>query len=112
VREMLLEAKVLDAQEMKGRGFIQRVMPDDQLQQEANETARRIAALSPQAAKLNKQFSRQFSEQNSPIAGMNTAQSAIKSIVIDPYAYAASAEHKEGIAAFLDKRSPSFAQSI
>jgi enoyl-CoA hydratase len=109
VREMLLEAKVLSATEMKARGFIQRVVPDGALQQEAHDTAQRIAALSPQAARLNKQFLRQFLEQNSPVAGINTARAAIKSIVNDPYAYAASAEHKEGITAFLDKRPPNFA---
>jgi enoyl-CoA hydratase len=38
------------------------------------------------------------------------AQAAIENIVngADPYAYADSAEHREGIAAFLAKRSPVF----
>jgi enoyl-CoA hydratase len=111
VREMLLEAKVRDAAEMKARGFLQRIVPDDQLQQEAIATAQRIAALSPQAARLNKQFLRQFLDQKSPVAGINTAQTAIKSIVTDPYAYAASAEHVEGITAFLEKRPPNFEPS-
>lgn len=108
VREMLLEAKVLSAQVMKERGFLSRIVPDDQLQQEANETAQRIASLSPQAAKLNKQFLRQFLEQKSPVAGIKSAQSATKLIVNDPYAYAASAEHAEGITAFLEKRTAQF----
>jgi enoyl-CoA hydratase len=111
VREMLLEAKVLDASEMKVRGFIQRIVPDANLQEEALATAQRIAKLSPEAAKLNKLFLRQFIDQKSPVTGMNTAGSAIKNIVNDPYAYAASAEHVEGITAFLEKRSPNFAQS-
>ncbi len=111
VREMLLEAKVLTASEMKVRGVIQRVVPDSELQQEALETARRIAALSPQAAKLNKQFLRQFYKENSPVAVMGYAQSAMKSIVNDAYAYAASTEHVEGISAFLQKRSPQFMPS-
>ncbi len=108
VREMLLEAKVLNAEEMKARGFIQRVMPDAQLQQEMLDTAQRIAALSPQAARLNKQVLRQYFDQNSPLAGIKSARSAIKSIVNDAYAYAASAEHTEGISAFLAKRSAQF----
>jgi enoyl-CoA hydratase len=111
VREMLLEAKVLEAAEMKARGFLARIVANDQLQQEAIATAQRIAALSPQAARLNKQFLRQFLDQNSPVAGINTAQRAIKSIVTDPYAYAASAEHVEGITAFLQKRPPNFEPS-
>jgi enoyl-CoA hydratase len=111
VREMLLEAKVLSAQEMKARGFIQRLMPDEQLQQEAQETAQRIAALSPQAAKLNKQFLRQSFEKNSRFADVESIKFAINNIVNDPYAYAASAEHVEGITAFLGKRSPNFEPS-
>lgn len=108
VREMLLEAKVLDAQEMKARGFIQRVIPDAQLEQEAQETAQRIVALSPQAVRLNKQFLRTLLDQNSNIAGMEYAQVAIKSVVSDPYSYATSAEHVEGISAFLEKRKAQF----
>lgn len=108
VREMLLEAKVLNAQEMKARGFIQRVMPDAQVQHEVLDTAQRIAALSPQAAKLNKQFLREFFNKNSPVAGINTAQNATELIVTDDYAYAASAEHIEGISAFLAKRNAQF----
>jgi enoyl-CoA hydratase/carnithine racemase len=108
VREMLLEASVLPAQEMKTRGFIQRVVPDDRLQHEAFETAQRIAALSPQAARLNKQFLRQLFETNRPIDGMKSARSATHSIAKDSYAYAASAEHIEGITAFLEKRSAQF----
>jgi enoyl-CoA hydratase len=111
VREMLLDAKVLNALEMKARGFLQRIVPDDQLQQEAFATAQRIAALSPQAARLNKQFLRQFLDQNNQIAGINTARTAIKNIVNDSYAYAASAEHVEGITAFLEKRPPNFEPS-
>jgi enoyl-CoA hydratase len=108
VREMLLEARVFTAQEMKERGFIQRVMQDSELQQEAQQTAQRIAALAPQAARLNKQFLRRFYQENSPVAGIKSAQNAMNFIVNDPYAYAASAEHREGVRAFLEKRSPHF----
>lgn len=108
VREMLLEAKVLAASEMKARGFLSRVVSDDQLEQETTHTAHRIAALSPQATKLNKQFLRQFFDRNSKISPMESALSAIESIVNDPYTYAASTEHIEGITAFLQKRTAQF----
>ncbi|TAG25975.1 MAG: enoyl-CoA hydratase/isomerase family protein [Burkholderiales bacterium] len=108
VREMLLEAKVLNAAEMKARGFVQRVMPGGELEQEAHETAQRIAALSPQAARLNKQFFRQISDKHNRFTGIESARSAIESIVTDPYAYAASKEHVEGITAFLEKRTAQF----
>lgn len=108
VREMLLEARVLSSHEMKSRGFIQRIMPDTQLQQEVQETAYRICALSPQAARLNKQFLRQFIDQNSSFPDVKSAKYAINNIVNDPYAYAQSAEHFEGISAFLAKRTAHF----
>lgn len=110
VREMLLEARVFLAQEMKARGFVQRLMSDEQLRQEALDTAARIAALSPQAARLNKQFLRQFYEEKQPIAGINTAQAATNLIAnaFSPYAYAPMREHREGIQAFLEKRQPEF----
>ncbi|MBS7807861.1 enoyl-CoA hydratase/isomerase family protein [Variovorax sp. PCZ-1] len=108
VREMLLEAKVLNAQAMNERGFIQRIVPDDQLQQETQETAQRIAELSPQAARMNKQFLRRFFDRNQHFSLVNTAQSATESVANDDYAYANSAEHRKGIAAFLAKRNPEF----
>ena len=88
-REMLLEAAVLPAAEMKSRGFLNRVTADADTAAQARASAQRIAALSPQAARLNKRTLR----------GVN-ADGA--------YRYADSAEHREGIAAFLEKRPTRF----
>jgi enoyl-CoA hydratase len=134
VREMLLEARSFSAEQMAQRGFVQRVVADDGVAAEALATAQRICALSPQAARLNKQAIRQFFEQNMPLVKWNSAQPAINSVAHDrlnhathsvsarteydaathaqnngnPYAYAHSAEHVEGIHAFLQKRSANF----
>lgn len=94
-REMLLEAAVFDALEMKERGFLNNVLPDGTLTPAVLARARRICALSPQAARLNKQ-------------ALRAAQSATTIDSGGAYAYAASAEHREGIAAFLAKRPPVF----
>jgi enoyl-CoA hydratase/carnithine racemase len=104
-REMLLAAAVLDAPEMKARGFVQRLAPAGAVQARAQEAATRMAALAPQAARLNK---RTFSALNRPPALDGQAQAAIESIVKTAYDYADSAEHREGIAAFLVKRPPRF----
>jgi enoyl-CoA hydratase/carnithine racemase len=93
VREMLLEAAVLDAAEMKARGFVQRVLPDGEVAEAAAGSARRIAQLAPQAARMNKRTLR--------------AQHSGKALP-DAYDYAPSDEHREGIAAFLAKRQPAF----
>lgn len=94
-RQMLLEASTFSAAEMQARGFLSRVVADDLLAVNALASAVRIAGLAPQAARLNKQTMRGFK-----------APSAAP--VLDPYAYANSAEHREGITAFLAKREPQF----
>ena len=113
VREMLLEARTLSALQMHQRGWVQRVVADADVAPEALATALRIAALSPQAARLNKQSMRQFFMQNKPVTQVKSAQEAMKNIVSNadlenPFAYAQSAEHVEGITAFVEKRTPKF----
>ena len=90
-REMLLEAAVLDAPTMLQRGFLNRVVADADVANAAMQSVNRILALAPQAARLNKQTFR----------GLNNSS---------PYAYADSAEHKEGISAFMAKRKPIWTQ--
>jgi enoyl-CoA hydratase/carnithine racemase len=101
-REMLLEAAVLGASEMKSRGFLHRVMADADAAGEAWASARRAAALSPQAARLNKQTLRALAHRT---GGPTPAESAT---IASAYSYADSAEHREGIIAFLEKRKPEF----
>jgi enoyl-CoA hydratase len=107
-RQMLLEAATFSAADMLARGFLSRVVPDDQLAAEALGSAGRVAALARQAARMNKQTLRALKV---PPALAGQAQEAIKTVVNaapDPYAYADSAEHREGITAFLEKRAPRF----
>ena len=107
-RQMLLEAAIFSATDMKAAGFLSRVLPHSQMADEAQATSLRIAALAPQAARLNKQALRAL---NSPAAGADIGQHAINMVadhVANPYAYANSTEHREGILAFLEKRKPAF----
>ena len=90
-REMLLEAAVFDATEMKARGFLNTVLPDGTLTPAVLARAQRICALSPQAARLNKQALR-ATQGTTPVEADGA------------YRYADSAEHREGIAAFVAKR--------
>lgn len=106
-RQMLLEAATFGAQEMAQRGFLSRVVPADRLESESLASALRIAALAPAAARMNKQTLRTVLMQKMPPAPTTKAQAAIDSIA-DPYVYADSAEHREGITAFLAKRAPIF----
>ncbi len=110
-RQMLLEAATFSAADMLARGFLSRVVADEALAREdALASACRIAALAPGAARLNKQTLRALKGPQ-PTAHTLDRQggTAIDSHHHpDPYAYADSAEHREGITAFLEKRPPVF----
>jgi enoyl-CoA hydratase/carnithine racemase len=97
LRDLLLEARLLDADEAQRRSLVQHVVDDDAVAAEAERLAERIAALSPQALALNKRVLRQV------------AQGGTKAELRDRFfAFADSAEHREGLAAFLEKREPRF----
>ena len=106
-RQMLLEAATFSAAEMAQRGFLSRVVEPERLQAEALASALRIATLAPAAARMNKQTLRAMQASDIPQTLAHQAQTAIDSVA-DPYAYADSAEHREGINAFLAKRAPAF----
>ncbi len=98
LRELLLEARVLDAEAARARGLVTRVVADALVAAEAERTAERIALLSPQALRLNKRALREFAAPPLSSAEQRSAH----------YAYADSVEHREGLAAFNDKRAPRF----
>ena len=106
-REFLLEAAVLDAATLERRGFLNRVLPDTEVAAQALAAASGIARLAPGAARLNKQVLRALSEPFFPEVQAGRAKYATETIA-NAYRYAASPEHREGIAAFLDKRKPAF----
>ena len=101
LREMLLEAVQLDAREMKARGFLQRVVPNEHLALEVQAAADRICALAPQAARMNKRTLRR-------LAGRSADAAPPADLLERAYDYATSIEHREGISAFLEKRTPRF----
>lgn len=88
-RAMLLAAEIFDADHMHAQGFLTRVVATDELVSRGLEMAQRIANLAPLATRANKQTLAGNPEKN-------------------PYAYAESHEHREGISAFIDKRKPVF----
>ena len=96
-RQMLLEAAVLDAQTLLVRGFLHTVVLDADVPAETQQRTHRITGLAPQAARLNKRALRALAGGQGAAALLPTA-----------YDYADSAEHREGIAAFLAKRAPHF----
>jgi enoyl-CoA hydratase len=96
-RQMLLEAVIFSAAEMKASGFLSQILEASHLDDEAKSAAHRIEVLAPAAARANKQVMRALlgTPETLPVSDST-------------YAYADSAEHREGIQAFLEKRKPVF----
>jgi enoyl-CoA hydratase/carnithine racemase len=107
-RQMLLEAAIFNAGDMKAAGFVSRVLGDEQVAAEALATGRRIAALAPQAARLNKQTLRALADPAAPGHPLQSPANQVAHQIDKSYGYADSAEHREGILAFLEKRRPVF----
>lgn len=99
-REMLLSAAVLDAPEMRQRGFLNQVAAADLLESVVAAYTERMIRLAPRAARLNKQAFR-------ALALVDITQAAT-TLIASAYAYADSHEHREGITAFTEKRAPRF----
>lgn len=99
-REMLLSAAVLDAPEMRQRGFLNQVVAADLLESAVAAYTERMVRLAPRAARLNKQAFR-------ALALVDITQNAT-TLIASAYAYADSHEHREGITAFTEKRAPRF----
>ena len=103
-REMLLSAAVLDAAEMKQRGFLNQIVPAAEVAAAALARAQRITQLAPQAARLNKATFRALV----PLL----AGPAAEQLIATAYDYADSTEHREGISAFMEKRPPQFQPAL
>lgn len=99
LREMLLEARLLDATRALQLGLVHAVVADDMVEAHTLERARLAALLSPQAARINKRTLRQIA-RGGPTPDERRAH----------FDYAASAEHREGVTAFIEKRAPRFAR--
>lgn len=103
-REMLLSAAVLDAAEMKRRGFLNQVVGARQLEATVQSCVERICPLAPQAARLNKQAFR-------ALALVNNTHVATE-LIANAYRYAPSPEHREGVMAFVEKRPARFDSDV
>lgn len=98
--EMLFTSRVLDAGTALDWGLVNRVVPADQLMDDALATAGEVAAQAPQALRMTKTLLRQGRDATfDQILEMTAAMQALAHLTDD---------HAEGAAAALDKRPPRF----
>jgi enoyl-CoA hydratase/carnithine racemase len=97
LREMLLEARLIDAARALALGLVHAVVDDAEVEHDALQRCQRIAELSPQAARINKRTLRQIAA-GGPAPAERRAH----------FGYAPNTEHREGVMAFIEKRTPRF----
>ncbi len=96
--EILLEGRVFGAAEARDKGLVTRIVADQEVEAEAYETARRIAAGAPLVARWHKRFLRRL-EDPSPLSAAELDEG---------YDCFGTEDFQIGYRAFLDKNTPQF----
>lgn len=98
IKEILLEGRILSAAEAYAKGLVTRVVATDEVEAEAQATARRICQGAPLVAGWHKQWIKRLLDGR-PLSDEEKAAS---------FAFLETEDYKEGLAAFLAKRKPLF----
>jgi len=96
--EILLEGRVFGAEEAYAKGLVNRVVPDERVEEEAYACARRIAEGAPLVNRWHKKFANRLLDPR-PLGPDEFDEG---------YASAASEDYREGYRAFVEKRKPRF----
>lgn len=96
--EIVLEGRVFDAEEALGKGLVNRVVPDHELETEVYKTAQRISDGAPLVARWHKKFVRRLIE-HTPISKTENEES---------FNCFGTDDFQIGYRAFLSKRKPEF----
>jgi enoyl-CoA hydratase/carnithine racemase len=96
--EIALEGRVFGAAEAREKGLVNRVVPDDKVEEEAYTAARRIADGAPLVARWHKKFINRLM-QDRPLSEKERDES---------FACFGTEDYRIGRAAFLAKKKPEF----
>ncbi len=97
-RDLLLSGRLLDAHEARALGLVNEVVPQERLMPRARELAGELAGLSPTALAATKSLLRSFSEVE--------LDRELERAVQESARIRTTADFREGLAAFLEKRKP------
>jgi enoyl-CoA hydratase/carnithine racemase len=98
-RDLLLSARLISAEDALAAGFVRSVVPADVLPEEAGRVARELARRAPSTVLATKQTLLRLRDHRRP------RQDAADDVIRECYG---SAEFREGVAAFLESRRPSW----
>jgi 2-(1,2-epoxy-1,2-dihydrophenyl)acetyl-CoA isomerase len=98
--EFAFDGRILTAEEAYRHGLVSRVFPDSELRQETHEYATKLAVGPTRAIGLTK---RAFNR-----TALKSLDEALAYEAILQEIAGQTADHKEGVVAFLEKRPPSF----
>jgi enoyl-CoA hydratase/carnithine racemase len=101
IKEILLEGRILSASQAYEKGLLSRVVKDEQVEDEAYASARRICQGAPLVAGWHKQWIKRL-QSGAPLSEAEKAAS---------FAFLETEDYREGLAAFLEKRKPKFKAS-
>ena len=96
--EILLEGRIMSADEAYAKRLVTRVVPDDKIEEEAYATARRIADGAPLVNRWHKKFIRR----------LESDEKLMEADVKENYACYDTEDFRAGVAAFLAKKKPEF----
>lgn len=101
--EMAFTGDPIEANEALACGLVSKVVPDDKLVDEARALARRIAVNPAQAVRMTKKLLREA--EHTRLEALLEMSAAMQALAHH------TADHKEALAAFLEKRPPNFTDS-
>lgn len=97
--EILLEGRILGADEAYAKGLVTRVVADDRVSEEAYATAQRIAAGAPLVSRWHKKLVRRLAFDARPLSAEEIREN---------FAYLDTEDYRIGQAAFRARRKPEF----
>lgn len=98
--ELILTGETITAQEAMAIGLVNKVVPAERVMEEARALADRIAVNPPRTVRLSKRLLREA--QNGRFSDILELSAAFQALAHE------TADHKEAVEAFLDKRPPVF----
>jgi enoyl-CoA hydratase/carnithine racemase len=98
--ELLLTGDWISAREAEAYGLVNKVVPDDKLQEAANEMAEKLAKRSPMASKTIKMLAKRGIETD--------LSTALKMEIAGVAQHFFTDDAREGIQSFMERREPNF----